>query len=226
MGGDIQFTLDNVPVLWHDDNIKGYALDSNGNPLTSDVLISKTNYADLIKYDFGSGKSTKYKGTPILSVEEMFKLARIYDANMHLEFKNDYDDNKIQNLVNLVNKYGVEPNLSWQSFNSTYFSRVVKLLPKVPLEFLTMLNDDNEVTRLLADMDSFKSDGRNLIASADSYNSSVDRVNRVTDYGYQIYIWTVDDVNTVNKFADCLVSGFMTNGNVDVNGTIRKQLMS
>ncbi|MCT0009546.1 hypothetical protein EFL57_03505 [Weissella confusa] len=224
--GDIQFTLDNVPVLWHDDNIKGYALDSNGNQLTSDVLISQTNYADLIKYDFGSGKSTKYKGTPILSVEEIFKLARIYDANMHLEFKNDYDDNKIQNLVNLVNKYGVEPNLSWQSFKSTYFSRVVKLLPKVPLEFLTMLNDDNEVTRLLADMDSFKSDGRNLIASADSYNSSVDRVNRVTDYGYQIYIWTVDDVNTVNKFADCLVSGFMTNGNVDVNGTIRKQLMS
>ncbi|WP_166668669.1 glycerophosphodiester phosphodiesterase [Lactiplantibacillus plantarum] len=224
--GDIQFTLDNVPVLWHDDNIKGYALDSNGNALTSDVLISQTNYADLIKYDFGSGKSTKYKGTPILSVEEMFKLARIYDANMHLEFKNDYDDNKIQNLVNLVNKYGVEPNLSWQSFNSTYFSRVVKLLPKVPLEFLTMLNDDNEVTRLLADMDSFKSDGRNLIASADSYNSSVDRVNRVTDYGYQIYIWTVDDPATVNKFADCLVSGFMTNGGVDVNGTIRKQLMS
>lgn len=224
--GDIQFTLDNVPVLWHDDNIKGYALDSNGNALTSDVLISQTNYADLIKYDFGSGKSTKYKGTPILSVEEMFKLARIYDANMHLEFKNDYDDNKIQNLVNLVNKYGVEPNLSWQSFNSTYFSRVVKLLPKVPLEFLTMLNDDNEVTRLLADMDSFKSDGRKLIASADSYGSSVNRVNRVTDYGYQIYIWTVDDPVTVNKFADCLVSGFMTNGGVDVNGTIRKQLMS
>ena len=89
-----------------------------------------------------------------------------------------------------------------------------------------MLNDNNEVSRLLADMDSFKSDGRNLIASADSYNSSVDRVNRVTDYGYQVYIWTVYDVNTVNKFADCLVSGFMTNGNVDVNGTIRKQLMS
>lgn len=224
--GDIQFTLDNVPVLWHDDNIKGYALDSNGNALTSDVLISQTNYADLIKYDFGSGKSPKYKGTPILSVEEIFKLARIYDANMHLEFKGNYDDAKIQNLVNLVNKYGVEPNLSWQSFNSTYFQKVVKLLPKVPLEFLTMLNDDNEVTRLLADMDSFKSDGRKLIASADSYNSSVDRVNRVTDYGYPIYIWTVDDPATVNKFADCLVSGFMTNGNVDVNGTIRKWLMS
>ncbi|WP_270321738.1 glycerophosphodiester phosphodiesterase [Weissella confusa] len=224
--GDIQFTLDNVPVLWHDDNIKGYALDSNGNALTSDVLISQTNYADLIKYDFGSGKSPKYKGTPILSVEEMFKLARIYDANMHLEFKGNYDDAKIHNLVNLVNKYGVEPNLSWQSFNSTYFQKVVKLLPKVPLEFLTMLNDDNEVTRLLADMDSFKSDGRKLIASADSYNSSVDRVNRVTDYGYPIYIWTVDDPATVNKFADCLVSGFMTNGNVDVNGTIRKWLMS
>ncbi|AWV73259.1 glycerophosphodiester phosphodiesterase [Latilactobacillus curvatus] len=224
--GDIQFTLDNVPVLCHDDNIKSHALDSNGNALTSDVLISQTNYADLIKYDFGSVKSTKYKGTPILSVEEMFKLARIYDANMHLEFKNDYDDAKIQNLVNLVNKYGIEKNLSWESFNSTYFKKVVKLLPKIPLEFLTMLNDDNEVTRLLADMDSFKSDGRNLIASADFYNSSVDRVNRVTDYGYQIYIWTVDDDNAVNKFADCLVSGFISNGNVNVNGTIRKQLMS
>ena len=224
--GDIQFTSDNVPVLWHDNNVKGYAADSNGNIVTTDLNISDTTYAELIKYDFGYSKSPKYKGTPILSVEELFKLARIYDANMHLEFKNDYDDDKIQNLVNLVNKYGIEKNLSWQSFNSTYFLKVVKLLPKVPLEFLTMLNDDNEVNRLLADMDSFKSDGRNLIASADSYNSSVDRVNRVTDYGYQVYIWTVDDVDTVNKFADCLVSGFMTNGNVDVNGTIRKQLMS
>lgn len=224
--GDIQFTSDNVPVLWHDNNVKGYAADSNGNIVTTDLNISDTTYAEIITYDFGYSKSPKYKGTPILSVEELFKLARIYDANMHLEFKNDYDDDKIQNLVNLVNKYGIEKNLSWQSFNSTYFSKVVKLLPKVPLEFLTMLNDDNEVSRLLADMDSFKSDGRNLIASADSYNSSVDRVNRVTDYGYQVYIWTVDDVDTVNKFADCLVSGFMTNGNVDVNGTIRKQLMS
>ncbi|HAV53032.1 MAG TPA: hypothetical protein DCX36_07625 [Leuconostoc mesenteroides] len=224
--GDIQFTSDNVPVLWHDNNVKGYAADSNGNIVTTDLNISDTTYADLIKYDFGYSKSPKYKGTTILSVEEMFKLARIYDVNMHLEFKNDYDDAKIQNLVNLVNKYGIEKNLSWQSFNSTYFQKVVKLLPKIPLEFLTMLNDDNEVTRLLADMDSFKTDGRNLIASADWYNASVDRVNRVTDYGYKIYIWTVDDVNAVNKFADCLVSGFMTNGNVDVNGTIRKQLMS
>ncbi|MHB9648398.1 glycerophosphodiester phosphodiesterase [Weissella paramesenteroides] len=224
--GDIQFTSDNVPVLWHDNNVKGYVADSNGNIVTTDLNISETTYKELIKYDFGYSKSPKYKGTPILSVEELFKLARIYDANMHLEFKNDYDDDKIQNLVNLVNKYGIEKNLSWQSFNSTYFQKVVKLLPKIPLEFLTMLNDDNEVNRLLADMDSFKSDGRNLIASADSYNSSVDRVNRVTDYGYQVYIWTVDDDNTVNKFADCLVSGFMTNGNVDVNGTIRKQLMS
>lgn len=224
--GDIQFTSDNVPVLWHDNNVKGYAVDSNGNTVTTDLNISDTTYAELIKYDFGYSKSPKYKGTTILSVEEMFKLARIYDANMHLEFKNDYDDAKIQNLVNLVNKYGIEKNLSWQSFNSTYFSRVVNLLPKVPLEFLTMLNDDNEVTRLLADMDSFKSDGRELIASADWYNASVDRVNRVTDSGYKIYIWTVDDVNSVNKFADCLVSGFLTNGNVDVNGTIRKQLMS
>lgn len=224
--GDIQFTSDNVPVLWHDNNVKGYAVDSNGNTVTTDLNISDTTYAELITYDFGYSKSPKYKGTPILSVEEMFKLARIYDANMHLEFKNDYGDDKIQNLVNLVNKYGIEKNLSWQSFNSTYFQKVVKLLPKIPLEFLTMLNDDNEVSRLLTDMDSFRSDGRNLIASADSYNSSVDRVNRVTDYGYQIYIWTVDDVNTVNKFANCLVSGFMTNGNVDVNGTIRKQLMS
>lgn len=224
--GDIQFTSDNVPVLWHDNNVKGYAADSKGNIVTTDLNISDTTYADLIKYDFGYSKSPKYKDTSILSVEEMFKLARIYDANIHLEFKNNYDDAKIKNLVNLVNKYGIEKNLSWQSFNSTYFSRVVKLLPKVPLEFLTMLNDDNEVTRLLADMNSFKSDGRELIASADWYNASVDRVNRVTDSGYKIYIWTVDDVNSVNKFADCLVSGFMTNGNVDVNGTIRKRLMS
>ena len=224
--GDIQFTSDNVPVLWHDNNVRGYAADSKGNIVTTDLNISDTTYADLIKYDFGYSKSPKYKGTTILSVEEMFKLARIYDANIHLEFKNNYDDAKIKNLVNLVNKYGIEKNLSWQSFNSTYFSRVVKLLPKVPLEFLTMLNDDNEVTRLLADMNSFKSDGRELIASADWYNASVDRVNRVTDSGYKIYIWTVDDVNSVNKFADCLVSGFMTNGNVDVNGTIRKRLMS
>ncbi|AWV38051.1 hypothetical protein CD198_06040 [Leuconostoc mesenteroides] len=224
--GDIQFTSDNVPVLWHDDNVKGYAVDSNGNTVTADLNISKTTYGDLMKYDFGYSKSPKYKGTTILSVEEMFKLARIYDANMHLEFKNNYDDDKIQNLVNLVNKYGIEKNLSWQSFNSTYFSRVVKLLPKVPLEFLTMLNDDNEVTRLLADMDSFKSDGRELIVSADWYNASVDRVNRVTDYGYHVYIWTVDDVNSVNKFSDCLVSGFMTNGNVDINGVIRRKILS
>ena len=82
---DLCFTKDSVPVCFHDEYINRIARDENGQELENDIKIADLTYEEILKYDFGIYKGEQYKGTRILKLEEMLRLAQRLNTELYIE---------------------------------------------------------------------------------------------------------------------------------------------
>ena len=216
--GDINWTKDNVPMMIHDLPINRTARNLDGTELSSTVNLTDLNYADLAKYDFGIVKGDRYKGELLLSFEELVKLARYNDAFLHIEFKYAFTQEQVQMLHNIVVKYNMLDRIGWQAFGWDNLKPMMALEPNGQYELLGGDVTDNYFTK----MAELKTDTNTIIASQNAA-LSVDDIQKIADKGYPIYLWTVDDGDTVRKFRDIgMVEGIMTNGAINVADELAK----
>lgn len=216
--GDINWTKDNVPMMIHDLTINRTARNLDGSQISGTVNITDLNYADLAKYDFGIVKGNRYKGEPLLSFEELVKLARYNDIFLHIEFKYEFTQEQVQTLHNIVVKYNMLDRIGWQAFNWDNLKPMMKLEPNGQYELLGGDVTDDYFTKMSA----LKTDTNTIIASQNAA-LSVDDIQKIADKGYPIYLWTVDDGNTVRRFRDIgMVEGIMTNGAINVADELTK----
>jgi glycerophosphoryl diester phosphodiesterase len=216
--GDINWTKDNVPMMIHDLAINRTARNLDGSQISGTVNLTDLNYADLAKYDFGIVKGDRYKGEPLLSFEELVKLARYNDTFLHIEFKYAFTDEQVQILHNIIKKYNMLDRIGWQAFGWDNLKPMMALEPNGQYELLGGdINDD-----YFNKMDALKTDNNTIIASQDASRSVVD-IQKIADKGYPIYLWTVDDGDTVRKFRNIgMVEGIMTNGAINVADELTK----
>lgn len=216
--GDINWTKDNVPMMIHDKAINRTARNLDGSQVSGTVNITDLNYADLAKYDFGIVKGERFKGEPLLSFEELVRLARYSDTFLHIEFKYAFTQEQVQILHNIAKKYNMLDRIGWQAFGWDNLKPMMALEPNGQYELLGGdINDD-----YFNKMDALKTDNNTIIASQDASRSVAD-IQKIADKGYPIYLWTVDDGDTVRKFRDIgLVEGIMTNGAINVADEISK----
>ena len=105
---DLRFTKDNVPVCFHDDLVT-YARNKNGSKPRSMPSVSNLTLNQLKEYDYGIYKGSQYKGTGVLTLEDMAKWLKSHtDADIYIEVKADkMNAAQISNTVKVLNKYGV-----------------------------------------------------------------------------------------------------------------------
>lgn len=210
--GDINWTKDNVPMMIHDLAINRTARNLDGSQISGTVNLTDLNYAELAKYDFGIVKGDRYKGESLLSFEELVKLARYNDTFLHIEFKYTFTQEQVQILHNIMIKYNMLDRIGWQAFGWDNLKPMMELEPNGQYELLGGDVTDEYFTKLAA----LKTDTNTIIASQDA-SRSVDDIQKIADKGYPIYLWTVDDGDTVRKFRDIgMVEGIMTNGAINV----------
>lgn len=216
--GDINWTKDNVPMMIHDLAINRTARNLDGSQINGTVNITDLNYADLAKYDFGIVKGNQYKGEPLLSFEELVKLARYNDTFLHIEFKYAFTQEQVQTLHNIVVKYNMLDRIGWQAFGWDWIKPMMALDPNGQYELLGGDVNDDYFTKMAA----LKTNTNTIIASQNAA-LSVDDIQKIADKGYPIYLWTVDDGDTVRKFRDIgMVEGIMTNGAINVADELTK----
>ena len=105
---DVRYTLDGEIVLCHDNDIYNLATDENGDSIPSGtVLISQTNLADLLDYNFNKGYVSAYPDTKILQLSELLALCRKYGCFVHLELKETMNSTKCQKLFDMLTEYGM-----------------------------------------------------------------------------------------------------------------------
>lgn len=115
---DISFTSDGVPMLLHDSTIDRT---SNGSG-----TLSQMTYEQVRQYDFGSWKSSKYAGTVIPTLAEFLSLCKSIMLHPYLELKSNgaYTQAQIEQIVRMVNEYGLRGKVTYISFASNYLQYV------------------------------------------------------------------------------------------------------
>ncbi|MBO5200312.1 MAG: hypothetical protein J6B93_03430 [Clostridia bacterium] len=128
---DVRLTSDGHFVALHDKTINSYATNSEGKRITNDeaINIADITLAQADTYDFGVYKGQQYKGTKIMRVEEFLALCKELEVVPHLELKVDLTEDKLDELVALIDLYGHKDNLM---INGQTAADLVYLADKLP----------------------------------------------------------------------------------------------
>ena len=91
---DIEITKDGIPVLSHDKTIDRC---SNGRGRISDMT-----YLDLLQYDFGSWKDSRFTGEKIPTLDEVLKQCKKYNVILELDLAGKIPGERIDTIYNVV----------------------------------------------------------------------------------------------------------------------------
>lgn len=132
---DVTFTADDVPVLLHDDTIDRT---SNGSG-----KIGSLAYEYVRTLDFGSWKSEEYVGEKIPSFDEFMEFCSTHGIHPYVELKSNITQNRVYELLNIVDKYNMREKTSWVSFSIEYLQYMKNADPKAELGLNTVDVNDN-----------------------------------------------------------------------------------
>lgn len=194
---DLCFTKDSVPVCFHDEYINRIARDENGQELENDIKIADLTYEEILKYDFGIYKGEQYKGTRILKLEEMLRLAQRLNTELYIEIKSG-TKSEIGKAVNLSKQFGLK--ISWagttyeeclavvEADNTARISTMPRIIRDIEIqELLSLKRENNEVffftydTAILTDEVLNKLRDERIPFEMGTIDSEVEIVNYLTE---------------------------------------------
>ena len=199
---DVSFTKDSVAVLLHDTTIDRT---SNGSGAIADLT-----YEELLQYDFGSWKSSAYAGEKIPTFEEFIALCKEIGLHPYIEIKNDgetYTQEQVQALVAIVEKYDMQDNCTWISFNLDYLAYVKNADSTARLGYVSSKTiTQSMINSVLA----LKTDENEVFLDI-SYNMlNENNVMLAALNGIPLETWTVDSTNEI-KNRPKYISGYTSN---------------
>lgn len=114
---DLQFTKDKIPVLWHDEYLNQYGSQVYKDGVLVDkktqLYIKNMTYQELLTYDFGVYKGTKYKDTKIMTLNQMCSLCKKLGVELYIEIKGMSTQEEAEIACNVVSMYGLKNLTSW-----------------------------------------------------------------------------------------------------------------
>ena len=139
---DLLFTKDNVPVCLHDNEVK-YARMKDGSEPSKRPVVSALTLKQLGQYDFGIKWGQKYKGTPVLTLEQMAKWIKSHpDTEVYIEVKGTtMNAAQIKAATTILDKYKITDRSSMifsvSKTTDTRAQRVHKASPKLRIGITT-----------------------------------------------------------------------------------------
>ena len=204
---DVQFTKDQVAVCLHDKEINRTARLMDGRALNRRVRISDITYEQARTYDFGSWKSEKYKGTPILTFEQFIRTCDGLALHPYVELKAPaFDsDEKFRRVADIIAANDMNEKVTFISFKYEYLEKMRALCPSARLGFLYDRRSRLDMKRLLK----LKNPENEVFVDAEV--SAFRRILRTCrENDVPLEVWTVDDVHDLDNM-DRYISGVTTN---------------
>lgn len=120
----LRFTMDNIPVLEHDNDISLVARNINGSKIPSNsVYVDKSTLDQLNNYDFGISKGKKYKGTKIAKLDDFLKIAKKLQIYIIIEIKVNLTSEQCNILNEIVSLNGMSNSIIYtipETFDNTF----------------------------------------------------------------------------------------------------------
>jgi glycerophosphoryl diester phosphodiesterase len=212
--GDIQYTKDGVPVMCHDDIINAHARNNDGTAIDGNVLISNTDYADLIaNYDFGIKKGDAYKGERIPTFWEYATLAKKLGCHIMVESKSDISHEKVDEIATFLKRHQLIDSSIFNSASITLLTYVASVLPTITLQFEKGTLTQDSVDGILA----LKTDKNKVIYATEKNGTTPEDIIPFLDQ-IEIWLYTFGDQvahkELADKYVEAGVSGlFVDNFN-------------
>lgn len=187
---DISYTSDGVPVLLHDSTIDRT---SNGTGNINDLT-----FAQVREYDFGSWFSAEYAGTKIPSLAEFLVFCRNTGLHPYLELKSTttYTTAQIQQIVDMVEMYGMKGKVTYISFSNTYLASVVAYDSKARVGYVVSAVNSTNINRAIA----LRTGENEVFLDSSVYNSAA--IESCLAVHLPLEVWTIDNKATIEGLDD------------------------
>lgn len=195
---DISYTADGVPVLLHDSTINRT---SNGTGNINDLT-----FAQVREYDFGSWFSAEYAGTKIPSLAEFLVFCRNTGLHPYLELKDTttYTTAQIQQIVDMVEMYGMKGKVTYISFSNSYLATVVAYDSKARVGYIVSAVNATNISRATA----LRTGENEVFLDSSSYTSAA--IELCLAAHLPLEVWTINNETTIQGLDD-YISGVTSN---------------
>lgn len=204
---DVQFTRDGVPVLLHDSTVDRT---SNGTGRVADMT-----YEELKTLDFGAWKDENFRGTIIPTFEEFLQLAAQLHLKPYVELKTGMGAEKVPELVELIQRYGMEQDVTFISFDYQLLEAAGQQLPGVRLGYLVLRMEESQITSAKA----LEQYGGTVFLDCNYGILTADWIQALKEAELPVEVWTVNDESWITQM-DPYISGITSDqcGVVQENG--------
>ncbi len=189
---DVQQTKDNHIIVLHDTNFKRTA---GVNLNTWEATLD-----EVLKLDVGSFKGTEFKGEQVPLLDDVIKWAKANNMKLNIELKPTGQEKDFEkNVTTIIKENNFENDCVITSQVYEVLENVKKVAPEVITVYVSALAY-GDVTKL-KDADYFSVEASSITKSM---------VERVHNAGKQIYAWTVNTNESINKMINMNVDNIIT----------------
>ena len=189
---DVQQTKDKQIVVSHDTNL------NRVTGVNKDII--DMNYSEIKKLDAGSFFNKKFKGEKIPLLKEVLEFAKKNNIRLNIELKpTGKEKNFEKQVVDLIKEYNFEDRcvVTSQVYN------VLKKIKKYDKDIKTVYVMSIAIGKIT---DAKYADAFSIEAT----NVTETQVSRVHNAGKELYAWTVNKEESINKMIDMNVDNIIT----------------
>ncbi|WP_297815353.1 glycerophosphodiester phosphodiesterase [uncultured Lactobacillus sp.] len=179
---DIHRTADGVLVVSHDNNMSKI--------FGANINITESKYADLVKYH-------NHAGEPIHTLKEVFdRYKNNPNVKFMIETKNETSPTGMeQQLVNLINSYGLQNRVLFESFSEPSLKVLSQIAPNIPRTLLGR---------------NYRDIGNNQYFASYYYNPTISEYLKA--HGKKYLVWGADSEEAMRKLVEQgNIEGIITN---------------
>jgi glycerophosphoryl diester phosphodiesterase len=221
---DVAMTSDGELFVLHDDTLERTSNAAQIFPDRAPWRASDFTWAEIRSLDFGSwynqqdpfgqiaagavsaADQQSYVGEHAPSLREALEFTKDHSWRVNVEIKDlsgtPGDAQVVEKVVRLIDEMGMTGQVMISSFNHSYLTRVKQADPSIKLAALVEKPVDDPAS--LLDRLGVRSFNPGVKVT------SAEQVRSLTDQGYEVYVWTVNDETTMRNLIEAGVSGIFT----------------
>ena len=196
---DICNTTDGVWVIMHDDTVDRMT-DGSGK-------VNEMTYDEIRALTVDAGNNVEqYPGTKVPTLTEYLDVCREYGLHPVIELKGNADYEQLDDLAALLSAREEKETFTIITFDRSFAARMKALMPETPVYLLIGgTTEEAFLEGVLFCLDN----GLDGVDFASVWGEDI--VKRVQSLGLKTMVWTVDDVETVERYYEWGVRDFTTN---------------
>ena len=192
---DVQMLGDGTIIVMHDDNLK------RTTGLNKNVW--EVTYDEIKDLDNGAFFDKAFEGTRIPTLDEVLKLAGSGDTKLYLNIeikRNGHDEGITQKVVDIILENNYLNNCDITSQDYSTLEEVRKINPYVLTAYTSVVG--------MGDLESL--DAADIISIQETF-ATFENVERLHRAGKRVFVWTVNEKETMKKLVSLNVDAILTN---------------